>query len=95
MDLAELAKKLCLGEYSSLILSFNDHKSNYQTLAQAIEWRGDWYSADDFVSPEEMQRAIDTNTVWTLQWYPRSPVGFCNLHASSLDVLLKAAAETA
>jgi hypothetical protein len=94
MNLDDLAKKLCVGEHSSLSLEFNSHKSSYQTLAQAVEDNfNEWYGDEDFVSPEEKQRAIDTNTLWSLQWYPRSPVGFCLLHASSLDALLKAAAE--
>jgi hypothetical protein len=35
-----------------------------------------------------MQRAIATDELWTMQWYPETPVGFCVLHASTLAALL-------
>lgn len=93
MDLEQLTKLLCKGAYSSLHLSFNSHKSSYRTLKQAMEDQPDYYDSEDFVSPNEMQRAIESDTVWTLQWYPNTPVGFNVMHAHSLEALLKAAAD--
>lgn len=87
MKLEELAKQLLEGEFSSLRITCNDHKSNYQTAQEAIA-DGRWFAADEFVSPEEMQKAIDTNTIWSLQWYPQTPVGFEVLHASSFQAIL-------
>ncbi|APU92973.1 hypothetical protein PQB34_gp45 [Ochrobactrum phage POI1126] len=87
MKLEELAKKLLQGEFSSLRITCNDHKSNYQTAQEAIE-DGRWYAADEFVSPEELQKAIGTNTIWSLQWYPQTPAGFQVLHASSFQAIL-------
>lgn len=87
MKLEELAKHLLEGEFSSLSITFNDHKSNYQTAKEAIE-EGQWFSPDDFVSPVEMQKSIETNTIWSLQWYPQTPVGFHVLYASSFQAIL-------
>lgn len=42
------------------------------------------------MSEEEKQKALDTGEIWTLQWYPETPVGFICVAASSLTVLLKA-----
>lgn len=76
---------------ASLHLTHNDHKSYYLTVAQSIEQGDHGYRDDDWVSPEQRQKAIDTNECWTLQWYPDTPVGFCLLSAADLDVLMAAA----
>lgn len=76
---------------ASLTLEHNDHKSYYSTVAQSILNGDHGYTDDCWVSPEQKQKAIDTNECWTLQWYPETPVGFCLLSAADLDVLLEAA----
>lgn len=76
---------------ASLTLTHNEHKSYYKTVAQAIE-EGDFgYSAECWVSDEQKKKAIELNECWHLQWYPDTPVGFCQLSAADLDVLLDAA----
>ena len=76
---------------ASLILTHNDHKSYYKTVAQAVEENDHGYRDDNWVSPEQKQKAIDTNKCWMLQWYPDTPRGFYILSAADLDVLLAAA----
>lgn len=76
---------------ASLHLTHNDHKSYYRTVQEAITDEDFGYCEDDWVSPEQKKKAIDTNDCWTLQWYPDTPVGFCKLSAADLDVLLAAA----
>lgn len=76
---------------ASLHLTHNEHKSYYRTVAEAIKDGDHGYTEDDWVSPEQMQKAIETNECWTLQWYPRTPVGFNLMSAADLDVLLEAA----
>lgn len=41
--------------------------------------------------PAEQQRMKDTNTIWTLQWYPITPVGFNAINGASLDFVIDAA----
>lgn len=67
-------------------LFHNDHLANYQSAEEAIA-SDHWYHDDDWVSPEEKANAIATNQIWTAQWYPETPVGFCSLHASTLEAL--------
>lgn len=76
---------------ASLHLTHNDHLSYYRTVKEAIEDSDHGYGDDCWVSPEQKQKAIDTNDCWTIQWYPDTPVGFCLLSAADLDVLLAAA----
>lgn len=76
---------LLKGKFSELHLTFNDHASNYQTVAQAVEednWHGDW------INDEERDRAIATNRAWSLQWYPDTPIGSYSVSASTLEALL-------
>lgn len=77
---------------ASLHLTHNDHKTNYQTVA---EWWEDAQAMrrmddEDWVSPEQKQKAIETNELWELQWYPDTPIGFLYLAAADLDALLEA-----
>ena len=76
---------------ASLHLSHNEHKSWYMTVREAVDRKENGYEVDEWVSPEQLQKAIDTNDCWKLQWYPNTPVGFCVLSAADLDVLLEAA----
>jgi hypothetical protein len=76
---------------AGLWLMHNDHKSVYRTVQQAINMEDHGYTLGCWVSPEQRQKAIDTNECWTLQWYPQTPNGSCILSAADLDVLLTAA----
>lgn len=75
----------------SLILSRNeDHACNYVAAKQWIEEFGtenDWSD----VPPDELQRMKDTNTIWALQIYPNTPVGFNRWSRSTLDAAIDAA----
>jgi hypothetical protein len=75
----------------SLHLTHNNHKGYCRTVHQEIDNEGHGYTDDCWVSPEQRQKAIETDECWTLQWYPHTPVGFNILSACDLDVLLEAA----
>lgn len=76
-----------------LYLEHNSHRDMYESVEQ---WEENMLSFDgvepgserDWISAEERQKAIETDSVWTLQWYPNTPVAFCRLWASSLEALL-------
>ena len=69
-----------------LYLEHNTYKDIYTPLEEALtEQDGFW------VSDLERTRAQETGDIWTLQWYPNTPVGFYCVAASSLEAVLKAA----
>jgi hypothetical protein len=72
----------------SLTLQHNDHRSVYETVEQWCESRCEHF---DWVSDDQRLKAIETDEVWTLQWYPNTPIGSHALAAAELDVLLGAA----
>ena len=86
----DLAKLLCLGEFSSLTIGFNDdHACNYQNAEQWADSHPDFYGLEDFPGGiEDRELALQNNTVWSAQWYPQTPVGFCVIYASSFEKLI-------
>ena len=65
-----------------LYLTHNEHKDVYETIEQ-------FYEPEDFISPQEWEKAISENSVWVLQWYPNTPVGFNRIAASTLEAIKK------
>lgn len=66
---------------AGMTLDHNDHHSSYMSAADRIKDLGDWC---DWESEEAKQRAIDTDSIWTLQWYPQTPIGFLAVAAPTL-----------
>jgi hypothetical protein len=73
-----------------LYLQHNEHRDYYQPAAEWMEERGDDY---DWQSSEAIARAIESDSIWTLQWYPVTPVGCYCLAAPTLEELLAFAAK--
>ena len=87
---------LLRGRYSSLTIGFNEHHAaDYMTAQECGRYTGD---EDDFIawaSNDERLKAIGQNSVWTIQWYPDTPIGSYCVGASSLSVALLAAVRVA
>jgi len=77
---------------ASLHLTHNQHRAYYETIEQAIA--SGTYPDDHWVSPYQRAKAIETESVWELQWYPHTPVRSHQLLACDLYALLSAAEET-
>lgn len=94
-DLKELESKLrglLKGEHCSLSIQFNDHQGpNYMTAAQFEEYYGPEKWCGDWVSEEQHQKALATNSVWEIHWYPDTPVGFCAFLGADLEAVITAA----
>ena len=72
-----------------LYLTHNEHRDSYESIEAWIVDQETFggCSRFDWVSPEEREKAIKADSVWVLQWYPNTPVGFNCIAASSLDAL--------
>jgi hypothetical protein len=88
-ELEEKLRSLLKGEHTSITINFNDHKGSYVKTAEAVI--DGTYDYADWVSDDEKRKAVETDSVWTLQWYPETPIGFYCLAASSLDAVVRAA----
>lgn len=87
-ELEARLRALVPGPFGSLYLSFNG-ENGYQTVEQRSKVEEDF--AADWISDEEMQKAVATNSMWVLNWYPKGEVSSYRIAASSLAALLDAA----
>jgi len=92
MTAAEMAS-LFPAHQGTLSLVHNDHKNEEQTVSEWLEsmdsdGQSDFY---EWVSDEQKQKAIASDTMWTLQWSPNDPESYYAMAAADLDALLTAA----
>lgn len=78
---------------AGMSISHNEHKNVYETVEQYIRPFGAQDPDDSFVSEEERQKAIETNELWEIHWYPDTPVGFYRVRASTFEAALAGALE--
>lgn len=61
----------------------SDHACNYMSAKEYIEEIVP--SEFENVDHEELQKMKDTNTIWSIQVYPDTPIGFYRFNGASLD----------
>lgn len=69
-----------------LTIEHNEHKNLYQTAAQYLD---DYYGHYVFRSDRDRERCIELDEVWTMQWYPETPIGFVAIAAPTLSALIE------
>jgi len=75
---------------ASLTLSHNNHKDYYQTIE---EWEGEQqshYGNNNWISEDERELAIKTDSLWVLHWYPNTPIGFYEVWGAGVETVLEA-----
>lgn len=70
-----------------LYLQHNEHRDVYESVEQWIA-NNEMY---EWENGKAKQRAIDSDEIWSLQWYPDTPIGFHAVAAPTLEELLKLA----
>lgn len=68
----------------SMTLTHNEHRIYYEDPAQWIE-DNKWAQWKD---QESKDRAIKTNSIWTIQWFPVTPIGSYAFAAPTCDEVL-------
>lgn len=77
----------------SMHIDHNLHLGYYETVQEALDQRT--YDPDNFPDEAEIAKSIATGEVWTIQWYPDTPVGFNRVSAATLSRALSHALEVA
>lgn len=75
----------------ALELEHNQHKNGYQTVAKWWAYLESWeggIAIPEWESQESKRRSMETNEIWTLHWYPETPIGFNYVAAPTLEELL-------
>jgi len=73
---------------NSLSVHRNDQAANYLTAAQEIEQEPEHFFDTPPALIEEMKA---TNTIWWLQIYPNTPIGFSAWYGPTLDSVIEQA----
>ena len=74
-----------LPPYHHLSVIHNDHRTNYISI-------NDYLNEDyikDFISYEDAQECLASDSIWELQIYPRTLISFYKTAAASLENALK------
>lgn len=77
---------------ASLELTHNIHKTYYEDIKTHLDQQPDYYD-HTWATETSKQRCLETDELWTLHWYPNTPVGFYVLHGASLEEVLEKAKE--
>lgn len=81
---------LNLPSHLSISITHNEHKLYYQSVEEYFdECNGTWIPGDS------RSRAIADDELWTVQVYPRTPVGFYVVVGRTLEEILDYLNETA
>lgn len=68
-----------------LYLEHNVYRNYYDSIESAVAQEDELTTWE---SDEHKKRAIETKQLWTLQWYPNTPIGFYRVAAPTLEELL-------
>ena len=68
-----------------LYLDHNVHKGYYEPISEHVQQD---YMKDAFKDEAAKARTVETDEVWTLQWYPNTPIGFNKVAAPTLEEVL-------
>ena len=72
-----------------LFLTHNEHRDYYEKAEDYIREGCERSSATVWKNDEAKQRAIETDEIWELQWYPNTPIAFYHVAAPTLAELLE------
>ena len=76
-----------------LSIEHNQHKGSYESAASWLKTHVDELDAYDIPNTEARSLMEVTNEIWTLTWYPYTPVGRYSIAAPNLESLMAFAKE--
>jgi hypothetical protein len=76
-----------------LYLEHNVHRDYYESAQKWWENQVERECPHDWKDDESRNRAIASDEIWTLQWYPDTPIGSYSIAAPTLEELLAYALE--
>lgn len=90
--LEQMFNWLLNNQHQILYLTKNeDHRTNYVTAKKWIEEEAPEHF--EGCPQDELQKMKDADTIWTLQFYPDTPIGFYVFHGATMDSVIRQAME--
>lgn len=74
-----------LPEHLTLSIQHNDHKSYYLSIEKYFEDHPQLQKIDVDIK----KRCIENNSIWEIQWYPKTPISFYYVCAPTLEEALR------
>lgn len=68
-----------------LYLQHNQYKDYYET----IEWAVEQVDETEWAYPDEKDKCLSTGSIWTLQWYPNTPISSITIAASTVEKIFE------
>lgn len=70
-----------------LYIEHNAHRDYYEPLQEKVAE----LLHDEEISPKEADEILTSDSLWSIQWYPNTPVGFYKVYGCSLSSALEKA----
>ena len=80
----ENLKEHCVG----MSIEYNEHKLVYQGIEEYLQLHVNELDVMD-VDPSDWEQIVATDTIWEVRWYPRTPIGFNQVAAATLERALE------
>jgi hypothetical protein len=71
-----------------MTITHNEHKEIYESVNSFVRSQ-DGLVIESFINKDDMLRCINTDDMWCIQWYTDTPVFFCTVYGSSLELILE------
>ena len=84
MTLEQKIAQLQGGKPNAISFEFNEHWADREPVAKAV----DALSQDNWISDEDRQKCIETNSLWVVRWYRLTTLGQICVCGSSLNFIL-------
>lgn len=75
-----------LPKHYTITIEHNPHKSCYNNVQEYIDM---WDHFIDCITPEDLKICIQRNELWSVQWYPNTPISFTLILSYSLERCLE------
>jgi len=74
-----------------LIIQHNEHKIIYCSIKEYFNTYA--YFSESDISPDEYEKCQELDELWSIRWYPITPISFYIVFASTLEKCLELANE--
>ena len=74
-----------LPKHLSCHIDHNDHKAGYETVEQYISDEMFHITDEDWATETSRQRAIETDSLWSIQIYPSNSISFYKIYGAELQ----------
>jgi len=61
------------------------YSPDYPSKDECAHGPTDGFDESEWISRDDFKEAVAHDSLWEIQWYPNSPVGFCTAYGSTFE----------